>query len=96
MGAALAYHSLGRDRESRDALSKLRTHHEITSAYPLAMIHAWRGEPDDALRNLELALRHKDPHLATIRMDPVFASLQTDGRYRGFFAELAASPPASP
>jgi tetratricopeptide (TPR) repeat protein len=88
VGAALAYFSLGRDSESRAALAKLNADHETVSAYSIAQIHAWRGEGDEAMRDLRSAMTRKDPHLATIRMDPIFVGMQIDDRYRGFLKTL--------
>jgi hypothetical protein len=45
---AIAYHALGRKKESDAALSKLITKYNARMAYQIAEVHAFRNQSDEA------------------------------------------------
>ena len=45
-GEALVYRALARDRDSKAALAGLIAKHDTHSAYQIAQVYAYRGEPD--------------------------------------------------
>jgi TolB-like protein/DNA-binding winged helix-turn-helix (wHTH) protein len=87
-GAALAYHALGRDRESREVLAELIAKHKDTAAYQISEVYAWRGDRDEAMQALDRAYQHKDSQLATLKFDPLFQDVQTDPRYHELLGKL--------
>src|SRR5262245_25397897 len=50
-GIALAYHALGRSRDSNAALTQLIKDHQQFMAYQIAEVYAYRGEFDKAFQN---------------------------------------------
>ena len=80
-GVAMAEHSLGFDEESRQALDELDIKYAEEAAEQIGEVHAWRGEKDQAFEWLERAYRQRDGGLATIKYDPLLASLRSDVRF---------------
>ena len=93
MGAALAYHDLGREPESRAALQELIRTHEHGAAFQIAEVHAWRGETDLAMGWLERAFEHRDSGLALeVKGDPLLRSLRGDPRYAALLSRMNLPP----
>jgi TolB-like protein/DNA-binding winged helix-turn-helix (wHTH) protein/Flp pilus assembly protein TadD len=80
-GQALAYHALGREEDSTAALASLIAKHDTDSAYQIAEVYAFRGEPDRAFEWLERAYKQRDTGLPEIKTDPLVKSLRHDPRY---------------
>ncbi|HVP62336.1 MAG TPA: protein kinase [Myxococcaceae bacterium] len=80
-GAALAYHSLGDDSASRQALDRMIASEAENALYDIARTYAWRGEQDQALEWLERALVEHDPVALAIQTDPLLRSLREDPRF---------------
>jgi TolB-like protein/Tfp pilus assembly protein PilF len=77
---ALAYFGAG-DWEAADrALASLEQRHAQDSAYLVALVHAWRGEVDDAFRWLDKAIEEKQSVLG-IRTEPFLRALHDDPRW---------------
>jgi TolB-like protein len=91
-GLALAYHALGRKAESDAALSRVRDAGSDLNATSIAIVHAYRGEIDQAfewldrsiaVRNLDLGHKlEKEPLLASLRADPRYLELLRKMRLR--------------
>ena len=84
---AMAYHTLGRRRESDAAVAQLIAEGEEW-AMQIATTHAWRGEADAAFEWLERAAQEHDAGLWTVRMSPYLASLHGDPRWARFLARI--------
>jgi TolB-like protein/DNA-binding winged helix-turn-helix (wHTH) protein/Flp pilus assembly protein TadD len=80
-GLALAYHALGRERDSSAALADLIAKHDTDWAYQIAQAYAFRGESDKSFEWLERAYKQRDPGLPLIKTEPVFKNLRHDSRY---------------
>jgi tetratricopeptide (TPR) repeat protein len=80
-GQALAYHALGREQDSTAALGELIAKHDSDSAFQIAEVYAFRGEPDNAFEWLERAYKQRDAGLPEIKTDPLFKRLRHDSRY---------------
>jgi TolB-like protein/Flp pilus assembly protein TadD len=80
-GQALAYHALGREQRSNAALTELIAKHDTDSAYQIAEVYAFRGEPDNAFEWLDRAYKQRDAGLPAIKTDPLAISLRHDPRY---------------
>ena len=81
LGMALAYHALGRRKDSDDALARLISLGQNDYAYQIAQVYAYREQVDEAFRWLEHAYRLHDPGLMWFRTDLKLKSLRGDPRY---------------
>jgi len=78
MGQALAYHALGRAKDSEAALKRLIG---IGVSYQIAEVYGYRGESDRAFEWLDRAYQQHDGGLLVLKIDPLMASLRHDPRY---------------
>jgi TolB-like protein/DNA-binding winged helix-turn-helix (wHTH) protein/Tfp pilus assembly protein PilF len=78
---ALAYHALGRERDSNTALTELIAKHETDSAYQIAEVYAFRGESGKSFEWLYRGYKQRDAGLPDIKIDPLFNNLRHDPRY---------------
>jgi len=87
-GLALAYHALGRSKDSDAALAELIVKYATTTAYQIAEVYAFRGETDRAFEWLERAYASRDSGLAQFKGDPLLKSLEHDPRYAAFLKKM--------
>lgn len=80
-GEALAYHSLGREKDSNAVLEEIISKHAVGAAYEIAQIYAYRGQPDKSFEWLERAYRQRDAGMPLLDTDPLFKGLHRDSRY---------------
>ena len=85
---AIAYHALGRDKESDAALSKLITKYHASAAFQIAEVYAFRNQSDEAFEWLDRAYAQRDSGLIGTKVDPLFKSLHNDPRYAAFLKKL--------
>jgi eukaryotic-like serine/threonine-protein kinase len=85
---AIAYHALGRKKESDTALEELIAKHRSDAAYQIAEVYAFRGETDRAFGWLERAYAQHDVGLAAVVRDPLLKSLEHDPRYAVFLKKM--------
>jgi tetratricopeptide (TPR) repeat protein len=78
---SLAYHALGRDRDSDAALQHLIASHANDCAFQVAEIYAYRGETDKSFEWLNRAYDQRDGGLSNIKIDPLFNSIRHDPRF---------------
>ncbi len=91
MVQSLAYHQLGREKESRAGLDQLKAFERggwIKPTYQIAQVHAWRGERELAFQWLDKALADHDGGITYIKFDPLIASLRSDPRYPALLKKL--------
>jgi len=88
IGRALAYHALGRARESEAALDQLKRRYARSSAVDIAEIYAYRGDADNAFQWLNRAYASGDTALLSIKVDNYFISLHADPRYQALLKAL--------
>ena len=79
-GLALAYHALGRARESDAALTEFIAKSR-GAPYQIAEVYAFRGEGDRAFEWLERAYSEHDSGVTAVKGDPFLKSLRSDPRY---------------
>jgi TolB-like protein len=87
-GQALAQHTLGHARESDAARKALEVRYGNLLAYPVAQVHAWRGEKDGAFEWLERSFERRDISLEGIAFDPLLRQLHGDPRYAGLLKRM--------
>jgi hypothetical protein len=88
----MVQHTLGDTKASQQALEKLMATGAGDAAYQIAEGYAWRGEKDKAFEWLERAYRQQDGGLASIKGDPLLASLRSDPRYAAVLRKLNFPP----
>jgi TolB-like protein/DNA-binding winged helix-turn-helix (wHTH) protein/Flp pilus assembly protein TadD len=87
-GLAMAYFALSRKAESDAALAQM-THHPTDHPFFIARVYAFRGEPNEALKWLDLAYAQKDSGgLPLIKGDPLFRKIEGDPRYKAFLKKM--------
>jgi TolB-like protein/DNA-binding winged helix-turn-helix (wHTH) protein len=87
-GLALAYHALGRERESDRALAELIAEYAGSAAIQIAEVYAFRGEADQAFQWLERAYSQRDPGLILLKGDSYFRNVERDPRYSAFLKKM--------
>src|SRR6266576_4461906 len=85
---AIAYHALGRKKESDAALSELVTKYYAGGAYQIAEVYAFRNQSDEAFEWLDRAYTQRDGGLAETKVDPLLKNLHSDPRYAAFLKKL--------
>jgi hypothetical protein len=85
---AIAYHALGRERESDAALQELVAKYPTHSAYQIAGVYAFRNQSDEAFEWLDRAYVQRDDELIETKVDPLLKSLHNDPRYAAFLKKL--------
>ncbi len=84
----IAYHALGREKESDAALSEYIDKFHAGSAYQIAQIYAFRNQPNEAFEWLDRAYAQRDGGLITTKIDPLLKSLHGDPRFAAFLKRL--------
>ena len=88
IGLSVVYHALGRKKDSDAALAQLTRDFANQQAYAIAIVHADRGETDEAFRWLERAFQQRDSNLAYIKSEWSIRSLRDDPRYRALLQKM--------
>jgi len=84
----IAYHALGRKKESDAALSKLITKYHASEPYYIAAVYAFRNQSDEAFEWLERAYAQRDGGLIGTKVEPLLKSLHNDPRFAAFLKKL--------
>lgn len=87
-GMTLAYHAMGKKKESDDALKDFTGKFQNDWSYLLAELYAYRGEKDKALMWLENAYNKNDGWLVFLKGDPLLKDLKDDNRYKAFMKKM--------
>jgi TolB-like protein/DNA-binding winged helix-turn-helix (wHTH) protein len=85
---AMAYHALGREKESDTALRELSAKYHEGGAYQVALAYAFRNQSDEAFEWLDRAYAQRDSGLIGTKVDPLLKSLHKDPRYAAFLKKL--------
>jgi TolB-like protein/DNA-binding winged helix-turn-helix (wHTH) protein len=84
---AIAYHALGREKESDSALSGLIAKYP-GNTYTIADVYAYRNQSDEAFRWLERAYAQHDSGLIQTKVDPFLKNLHKDPRFAAVLKKL--------
>jgi TolB-like protein len=87
MAKALAYHALGNAKESQRSLDELLAYSH-SMAFQIAEVCAFRGDPDDAFKWLELAAERLDIGIWMVKISPFLRPLRGDPRYAAFLKKV--------
>jgi TolB-like protein/DNA-binding winged helix-turn-helix (wHTH) protein len=85
---AIAYHALGREKESDAALRELITKYGTVAAFQIAQVYAFRKQPNEAFEWLERAYAQRDGGLVETKVNPLLKSLHGDPRYTALLKKL--------
>jgi len=85
---AIAYHALGRQKESDAALNELITKYRARGAYQIAEVYAFRNQSDEAFEWLDRAYAQRDSGLIGTKVEPLLKSLHNDPRFTAFLKKL--------
>jgi len=85
---AIAYHALGREKESDAALRELITKYYASHAYQIAEVYAFRNQSDEAFAWLDRAYAQRDGGLIETKVDPLLKNLERDPRYTAFLEQI--------
>jgi tetratricopeptide (TPR) repeat protein len=85
---ALAYHALGREKESDAVLRELIAKYHVIGAYQIAEVYAFRNQSDEAFEWLDRAHAQRDSGLIETKVDPLLNSLHNDPRYAALLKKL--------
>jgi tetratricopeptide (TPR) repeat protein len=85
---AIAYHALGREKESKSALKELIAKYSTDFAFQVAEVYAFRNQPDEAFEWLDRAYAQRDSGLIGTKVDPLLKSLHNDPRYAALLKKL--------
>jgi TolB-like protein/DNA-binding winged helix-turn-helix (wHTH) protein/Tfp pilus assembly protein PilF len=84
---AIAYHALGRKKESDDALREL-SHKFPQNTYEIAGVYAFRNQSDEAFEWLDRAYVQRNAGLIETKVDPLLKSLHHDPRFAALLKKL--------
>jgi TolB-like protein/DNA-binding winged helix-turn-helix (wHTH) protein/cytochrome c-type biogenesis protein CcmH/NrfG len=85
---AIAYHALGREKESDTALSELIKKYDKVAAFQIAEVYAFRNQSDEAFEWLDRAYAQRDGGVLQTKVDPLLKNLHSDPRYTAFLKKL--------
>jgi TolB-like protein/DNA-binding winged helix-turn-helix (wHTH) protein len=85
---AIAYHALGRKKESDAALRELIAKSQAIDPYLIAEIYALRNQTDEAFEWLDRAYAKHDDSLIFTKVDPLLKSLHNDTRFAALLKKL--------
>jgi tetratricopeptide (TPR) repeat protein len=85
---ALANQMIGRPAEADKWIAAHGSAGSRTDAYNIALLHAVRGEADQAFASLELAYRQHDSGLVALKTDLYLKNIRTDPRYNALLRKL--------
>jgi predicted Zn-dependent protease len=86
---AIAYHALGRKKESDAALGELIAKYQAIRPYLIAEVCAFRNQTDDAFEWLDRAYAKRDDGLVQTKVEPQLNSLHNDPRFTVLLKKLS-------
>jgi TolB-like protein/cytochrome c-type biogenesis protein CcmH/NrfG len=85
---AIAYHALGREKESDAALSEFISKSHTSMAYQIAEVYAFRNQSDKAFEWLDRAYAQRDAGLISTKVNPLLKNLHNDPRFTALLKKL--------
>jgi TolB-like protein/Tfp pilus assembly protein PilF len=87
-GLAAVFWAMGRRTESDAALKALTDKFASIDSYGIAVVHAYRGEIDDAFRWLDRAYQEHNHDMPMVKTDPGFTNLRGDPRFQALLSRM--------
>lgn len=91
-GEAIALHALGRAKDSDARFQALIQKFGQGQPTLVALVHAYRGNPDAAFEWLDKAAGIQDPALLTLSVEPFLDSLHGDARWLPLLRRIGRAP----
>jgi len=88
---ALAHYAAGNWQAADQALTDLKQQHAADAAYFIGVVHAWRGEIEDAFAWLERAIDEEQSTFG-IRTEPFLRALHNDSRWLKILHKAGLAP----
>jgi len=85
---AIAYHALGREKESEAALRELIEKYHTSMACQIAQVYAFRNQSEESFGWLDRAYAQRDGGLIGTKVDPLLKSLRNDPRFAALLKKL--------
>jgi TolB-like protein/DNA-binding winged helix-turn-helix (wHTH) protein/Tfp pilus assembly protein PilF len=85
---AIAYHALGREKESEVALRELIEKYHTSMACQIAQVYGFRNQSEEAFGWLDRAYAQRDAGLIGTKVEPLLKSLHNDPRFAAFLKRL--------
>lgn len=85
---AMAYHAIGRHKESDAALRELIEKDQARAPYSIATVYAFSNRSDQAFEWLDRALAQHAGDVIATRIDPLMKTLRDDPRYAAFLKKM--------
>jgi TolB-like protein/DNA-binding winged helix-turn-helix (wHTH) protein/Tfp pilus assembly protein PilF len=85
---AMAYHALGREKESDAALRELFEKLHSSAAFSIATVYAFRNQRNEAFLWLDRAYAQHDTGLITTKVEPLLNNLHGDPRFAALLKKL--------
>jgi TolB-like protein/DNA-binding winged helix-turn-helix (wHTH) protein len=85
---AIAYHALGREKESDAALRELIAKYGKVAAFQIAQAYGFRRQPNEAFEWLDRAYDQRDGGLVETKVNPLLNSLHSDPRFTALLKKL--------
>ena len=89
---AMAYHALGRAKESDESLKQLIDDYGEEWGFSVAYVLAFRGEADRAFEWLNQAKANNDSGLSEIASEPALDNIKSDPRWPPFLESIGKAP----
>jgi TolB-like protein/DNA-binding winged helix-turn-helix (wHTH) protein/tetratricopeptide (TPR) repeat protein len=86
--STMAYHALGREKESDATLRELIEKFHANAAWSIATVYALRNQRDEAFKWLDRAYAQRDGGLIFIKIDPLLNNLHSDPRFAALLKKL--------
>jgi hypothetical protein len=84
----MAYHALGREKESDATLRELIEKFHANAAWSIASVYALRNQRDEAFKWLDRAYAQHDGGLIFIKIEPLLKNLRSDSRFAALLKKL--------
>jgi TolB-like protein/tetratricopeptide (TPR) repeat protein len=84
----LVYDALGRKAEADGVLANLEKYHANDDAYHIGLVHATRGELDQAFAWFDRAYRQRDVSLFNLKVSPFTKIAHSDPRFNALLRKL--------
>jgi len=88
VGRAIAFHAKGRKSDSDVALAELEQKYAGNDAADIALVHAFRGEIDQAFAWFDRGYQQRDSDCVFVKVDPLLKNIRSDPRYRAFLSKM--------
>jgi len=85
---AIAYHALGREKDSDAAFTELIEKYDKIAAFQIAEVYAFRKQANEAFEWLDRAYAQRDGGVIQTKVDPLLKNLHGDPRYVAFLKKL--------